>query len=205
AIHGNKSQGQRERALGAFRDGELRILVATDIAARGIDVDGISHVVNFDLPNVSETYVHRIGRTARAGASGVAIAFCTPEERGDLAAIEKLTRVAITPVGEVPYWDGRTPKKPPQNQGRGGRGQQGGGREGGSGRDHGRPSGQRQGAKPAGGASRSEAPRSERPARSEQPVQRKEAAPAKEGLGGVAFLQQRTDQRRTNGARRRAT
>lgn len=203
AIHGNKSQGQRERALGAFRDGELRILVATDIAARGIDVDGISHVVNFDLPNVSETYVHRIGRTARAGASGVAIAFCTPEERGDLAAIEKLTRVAITPIGEVPYWDGRTPKKP-QNQGRGGRGQQGGGREAGSGRDHGRPSGQRQGAKPAGASPRSEAPRGERVVRSEQPVQRKDTGPAKEGLGGVAFLQQRTDQRRTNGARRRA-
>jgi ATP-dependent RNA helicase RhlE len=108
----------------------------------------------------------------------------------------------------VPYWDGRTPKKPPQNQGRGGRGQQGGGREAGGGRDHGRPSGQRQGAKPAGakpaGAPRSEAPRSERVARSEQPVQRKDVAPAKEGLGGVAFLQQRTDQRRTNGARRRA-
>ena len=98
AIHGNKSQGQRERALGAFRDGDLRILVATDIAARGIDVDGISHVVQFDLPNVAETYVHRIGRTARAGASGIAIAFCTPEERGDLASIEKLTRVAITPM-----------------------------------------------------------------------------------------------------------
>ncbi|SEF63394.1 DEAD/DEAH box helicase [Bosea lathyri] len=214
AIHGNKSQGQRERALGAFRDGELRILVATDIAARGIDVDGISHVVNFDLPNVSETYVHRIGRTARAGASGVAIAFCTPEERGDLAAIEKLTRVAITPIGEVPYWDGRTPKKPPQNQGRGGRGQQGGG-----GRDNGRPQGQRQGAKPANGAKpahaggqrqearsepRNDAPRNDRPQRSEQPAQRKDAGSAKEGLGGVAFLQQRTDQRRTNGARRRA-
>jgi ATP-dependent RNA helicase RhlE len=213
AIHGNKSQGQRERALGAFRDGELRILVATDIAARGIDVDGISHVVQFDLPNVAETYVHRIGRTARAGASGMAIAFCTPEERGDLAAIEKLTRIAITPMGEVPYWDGRTPKKPPQNQGRGGRGQQ----NGGGGRDHGRPSGgQRQGAgsnhgKPqhAGGGGRSEgarteAPRNDRPARSEQPAQRKDGGSVKEGLGGVAFLQQRTDQRRTGGARRRA-
>ncbi|AMJ59067.1 DEAD/DEAH box helicase [Bosea sp. PAMC 26642] len=208
AIHGNKSQGQRERALGAFRDGELRILVATDIAARGIDVDGISHVVQFDLPNVAETYVHRIGRTARAGASGMAIAFCTPEERGDLAAIEKLTRIAITPMGEVPYWDGRTPKKPPQNQGRGGRG---GGQGAGGGRDHGRPGGgQRQGAKPqhAGGgrseAPRSEAPRNDRPARTEQPAQRKDGGSAKEGLGGVAFLQQRTDQRRTGGARRRA-
>jgi ATP-dependent RNA helicase RhlE len=209
AIHGNKSQGQRERALGAFRDGELRILVATDIAARGIDVDGISHVVQFDLPNVAETYVHRIGRTARAGASGIAIAFCTPEERGDLASIEKLTRVAITPMGEVPYWDGRTPKKPPQNQGRGGRGQPGGG-----GRDQGRPQGERSGrpqaAKPAHGggqrseASRSDAPRNDRPQRSEAPAPRKDAGSAKEGLGGVAFLQQRTQQPRTNGARRRA-
>src|SRR5262249_21940735 len=80
AIHGNKSQGQRERVLAAFRKGTIRTLVATDIAARGIDVDGISHVVNFDLPNVPETYVHRIGRTARAGADGVAISLCGAEE-----------------------------------------------------------------------------------------------------------------------------
>jgi superfamily II DNA/RNA helicase len=95
AIHGNKSQGQRERALSSFRQGGIRILIATDIAARGIDVDGISHVVNFDIPNVPETYVHRIGRTARAGAEGVAISFCDPEERAFLRAIEKLTRMAI--------------------------------------------------------------------------------------------------------------
>ena len=82
AIHGNKSQNQRERVLAAFRKGEVRTLVATDIAARGIDVDGISHVVNFDLPNVPETYVHRIGRTARAGAAGVAISLCDGEEAG---------------------------------------------------------------------------------------------------------------------------
>ena len=80
AIHGNKSQGQRERVLAAFRKGEVRTLVATDIAARGIDVDGISHVVNYDLPNVPETYVHRIGRTARAGAAGIAISLCDGEE-----------------------------------------------------------------------------------------------------------------------------
>jgi ATP-dependent RNA helicase RhlE len=95
AIHGTKSQGQRERALSSFRQGGIRILIATDIAARGIDVDGISHVVNFDIPNVPETYVHRIGRTARAGAEGVAISFCDPEERAYLRAIEKLTRMAI--------------------------------------------------------------------------------------------------------------
>jgi ATP-dependent RNA helicase RhlE len=95
AIHGNKSQGQRERVLAAFRKGEVRTLVATDIAARGIDVDGISHVVNYDLPNVPETYVHRIGRTARAGAAGVAISLCDGEEVAFLRDIEKLIRMSI--------------------------------------------------------------------------------------------------------------
>ena len=99
AIHGNKSQNQRERVLAAFRKGEVRILVATDIAARGIDVDGISHVVNFDLPNVPETYVHRIGRTARAGAEGVAISLCDGEEVAFLRDIEKLIRMTI-PVSD---------------------------------------------------------------------------------------------------------
>jgi ATP-dependent RNA helicase RhlE len=95
AIHGNKSQPQREAALGAFRRGEIRILVATDIAARGIDVGGISHVFNFELPNVAEQYVHRIGRTARAGAAGKAIAFVADDERAYLRQIEKLTRVRL--------------------------------------------------------------------------------------------------------------
>ncbi len=95
AIHGNKSQGQRERALGAFRKGNTRILVATDIAARGIDVDDISHVINFDLPEVAEVYVHRIGRTARAGKSGIALSLCAPPEDGLLKAIEKLIKTQI--------------------------------------------------------------------------------------------------------------
>ncbi|MEO8667842.1 MAG: DEAD/DEAH box helicase [Bauldia sp.] len=95
AIHGNKSQGQRDRALAQFRDGHTRTLVATDIAARGIDVDGISHVINFDLPNIADTYVHRIGRTARAGASGIAISFCASDERAFLRDIEKLIRIQI--------------------------------------------------------------------------------------------------------------
>ena len=95
AIHGNKSQGQRERALLGFRTGETRVLIATDIAARGIDVDGVTHVINFDLPNVPESYVHRIGRTARAGASGTAISFCDSTERSFLRGIEKLTRTKI--------------------------------------------------------------------------------------------------------------
>jgi len=95
AIHGNKSQGQRERALAGFRDGQVKVLVATDIAARGIDVDGVSHVINFDLPNVAESYVHRIGRTARAGASGTAISFCDGDERPYLRSIEALIRERI--------------------------------------------------------------------------------------------------------------
>jgi superfamily II DNA/RNA helicase len=104
AIHGNKSQNNRERALAAFRSGEIRTLVATDIAARGIDVDGISHVVNFDLPNVPETYVHRIGRTARAGAEGIAISLVAgSEEMAYLRDIERLIRIAL------PREDRRTP------------------------------------------------------------------------------------------------
>ncbi len=100
AIHGNKSQNQRERALAAFRSGKVRTLVATDIAARGIDVDGISHVINYDLPNVPESYVHRIGRTARAGAEGIAISFCDREERAYLRDIEKLIRMTVPNSGE---------------------------------------------------------------------------------------------------------
>ncbi|WP_375182652.1 DEAD/DEAH box helicase, partial [Sphingomonas adhaesiva] len=101
AIHGNKSQPQRERALALFKSGEVPILVATDIAARGIDVSGVSHVFNFELPNVPEQYVHRIGRTARAGASGEAIAFCAEDERPYLKDIEKLTRQKV-PVVALP-------------------------------------------------------------------------------------------------------
>jgi ATP-dependent RNA helicase RhlE len=98
SIHGNKSQPQRERALAGFREGQTRVLVATDIAARGIDVDGVSHVINFELPNVPEDYVHRIGRTARAGAAGIAIAFCSDEERLYLRDIEKLTRCSLRAI-----------------------------------------------------------------------------------------------------------
>jgi ATP-dependent RNA helicase RhlE len=96
AIHGNKSQPQRERALAAFKAGTCRVLVATDIAARGIDVSGVSHVINYELPNVPESYVHRIGRTARAGAAGQAIAFCAEDERPFLRDIEKLIRQKVT-------------------------------------------------------------------------------------------------------------
>ena len=99
AIHGNKSQNNRERALAGFKTGKILVLVATDIAARGIDVDGVSHVVNYDLPHVPESYVHRIGRTARAGAAGEAIAFCTPDDRPLLRDIEKTIRQQV-PVKE---------------------------------------------------------------------------------------------------------
>jgi ATP-dependent RNA helicase RhlE len=101
AIHGNKTQAQRERALAGFRAGRTRVLVATDIAARGIDVDDVSHIINYELPNVPETYVHRIGRTARAGAAGTAVSFCDRAERTLLRDIERLIRRAIT-VAEGP-------------------------------------------------------------------------------------------------------
>ena len=96
AIHGNKSQNARQRALEEFRQGRSRVLVATDIAARGIDIDDVTHVVNFELPDVAESYVHRIGRTARAGGAGIAIAFCDPSERPSLRAIEKLVKQNLT-------------------------------------------------------------------------------------------------------------
>jgi ATP-dependent RNA helicase RhlE len=95
AIHGDKTQPQRERALAQFKSGQVRALIATDIAARGIDVDGVSHVIQYELPQVPEAYVHRIGRTARAGAAGIAISFCADDERGLLKDIQKLTRQTI--------------------------------------------------------------------------------------------------------------
>ncbi len=102
AIHGNKSQNQRQRALAGFHDGKVRVLVATDIASRGIDVDNITHVVNYELPQEPESYVHRIGRTARAGATGIAISLCDHSERANLRAIEKLMRLKLTVVGDEP-------------------------------------------------------------------------------------------------------
>ena len=98
AIHGNKSQNARQRALDNFKSGQVRVLVATDIAARGIDVDDISHVINFELPNEPESYVHRIGRTARAGTEGIAISFCDPSERGYLRDIERLVKRQIAVI-----------------------------------------------------------------------------------------------------------
>jgi len=141
AIHGNKSQGQRQRALEDFKQGKARVLVATDIAARGIDVSGVTHVVNFELPEVPENYVHRIGRTARAGNEGVAVSLCENDERGMLRGIEKLTRNTITaierraspPPAGTPYDErvakrgGRPGQRPGQHNGQrpGGRAPQG--------------------------------------------------------------------------------
>ena len=105
SIHGNKSQGQRERTLAAFRDGRVKVLVATDVAARGIDIPDMRHVYNYDLPEVPENYVHRIGRTARAGASGRAMALCAPAEMGDLRAIEKLMKITLAIAGGAPWAD----------------------------------------------------------------------------------------------------
>jgi ATP-dependent RNA helicase RhlE len=96
AIHGNKSQSARQRALSGFKAGDVRVLVATDIAARGVDIDDVTHVINFELPNEPESYVHRIGRTARAGSDGIAISFCDPSERVHLRAIERLVKRQIT-------------------------------------------------------------------------------------------------------------
>lgn len=121
AIHGNKSQGQRERALDAFKKGKARVLVATEIAARGIDVDEVSHVINFDLPNVPEQYVHRIGRTARGGKAGMAVSFCAPDERAYLKDIQRLTKQDVPVMKHAlslptPKADERTPKPRAQGQ-----------------------------------------------------------------------------------------
>jgi ATP-dependent RNA helicase RhlE len=135
AIHGNKSQSARERALANFKSGKTRVLVATDIAARGIDVDNVTHVINYDLPNEPESYVHRIGRTARAGASGIAFSFCDAEERAFLRDIEKLIRLQVPVVSDHPYASaaaslplsappGRSQRQPTsQGNNRGGNGQ----------------------------------------------------------------------------------
>ncbi len=128
AIHGNKSQGQRQRALGEFKSGQARVLVATDIAARGIDVIDVSHVINFDLPMEPEAYVHRIGRTARNGAAGIALTFCDHTERGQLRQIERLTKTPLVvamgarthaPAGGEQERPRQQQRRPQQQRGRG--------------------------------------------------------------------------------------
>jgi ATP-dependent RNA helicase RhlE len=134
AIHGNKSQNQRERVLKDFRNGRVKTLVATDIAARGIDVEGISHVINFDLPNIPESYVHRIGRTARAGADGIAISLCSHDELPFLRDIEKLIRMAIPATGQSSQ-PRPTQRPPQQHHGRPGQHQRNGQARNGEGRN----------------------------------------------------------------------
>ncbi|MEZ0485941.1 DEAD/DEAH box helicase [Fibrella aquatica] len=175
AIHGNKAQNARQRALSNFKDHTTRVLVATDIAARGIDIDSLSHVFNYELPNIPESYVHRIGRTGRAGASGIAISFCETDERAYLKDIQKLIGKVVPVAQENPYksenldpieW--AKPPKPEPKQGRGGRGPREGGQQGGgrNGQPQGRGNdGRRDGARPAQGQPRSDAPRAEQPAR----------------------------------------
>jgi ATP-dependent RNA helicase RhlE len=194
AIHGNKSQNQRERVLADFRTGKLRILIATDIAARGIDVDGVSHVVNYDLPNIPESYVHRIGRTARAGADGIAISFCDQEEAAFLRDIERMIRMSIPSTGE------RQPHRPaqhnagnrnggrPHRQGRGNGGGGGNGRHGHNGhRSHGGHNNGGQGRPAQNG--HAQAPRQE--AASGEP----------RDIGNVTFLQRSGEPRRNSGHR----
>ncbi len=144
SIHGNKSQGQRERAIEAFKAGKVRVLVATDIAARGIDIPGVRHVYNYDLPNVAENYVHRIGRTARAGAEGSAVALVAPDEMIELQDIEKAMKETI-PVASGRPWEIMPGQKKRPNGGGAGGGRRGGGGGGGN-----RSAAPRAGGKPAG-------------------------------------------------------
>jgi ATP-dependent RNA helicase RhlE len=145
SIHGNKSQGQRDRAIAGFKSGDVTVLVATDVAARGLDIPDVKHVYNYELPNVPDNYVHRIGRTARAGKDGAAVAFCAPDEMDELKSIQKTMGLSI-PVASGRPWEAiDAPDKP---KGRGGRGR--GGRPGGGGGGGGnRPQGGGNGA-PAG-------------------------------------------------------
>jgi ATP-dependent RNA helicase RhlE len=125
AIHGNKSQAARQRALESFKNGEVGILVATDIAARGIDVEELSYVINYDLPNIPETYIHRIGRTGRASLSGISLSFCDGEERPYLKDIQKLIGQEVPVITDHPFEDDGTfvpSKKAPQHRGRQGSG-----------------------------------------------------------------------------------
>ncbi len=146
SIHGNKSQNQRDRTLTEFRNGVLDVLVATDVAARGIDIPTVRHVYNFDMPNVPENYVHRIGRTARAGAEGTSVSFCAPAEMGEFQAIEKLLKKPIPVIGGAP-WSAEmvaAAPKPGQNRNRGqGQGRPQAAKPQGGAKPHGRPQGER--------------------------------------------------------------
>lgn len=164
SIHGNKSQNQRDRAIKGFREGSINVLVATDVAARGIDIPGVAYVINYDLPDTPDNYVHRIGRTARAGREGEAIAFCTADEAELLRDIQKVMKLEIPVASGTPFQPSEAPKKSGGNRRRGGRGgargnsqgggqgnsQGGGGASGrGNGRSRGGNGGNAQGGRPA--------------------------------------------------------
>ena len=214
AIHGNKSQNQRERVLGEFRSGAIRTLVATDIAARGIDVDGISHVVNYDLPNEPETYVHRIGRTARAGAAGIAISLVDHEELPYLRAIEKLIRITLaaqgSPAPRPQQADDRakharrTDNGPRGHHGKHHHGKRGrpdagsGGRSGQPNRDHHRPQGNphaRNGAPVYGERPRGPAARPPNGGHSGQSGDAAKAAQGGQGIATVGFMRRPASRR----------
>ncbi len=199
AIHGNKSQNQRERVLADFRSGKLRTLIATDIAARGIDVDGVSHVFNYDLPNIPESYVHRIGRTARAGAEGVAISFCDHEEAAFLRDIERMIRMTIPSTNR--RTGGRPNPAPQQAENRhGGRpNNRGNHQQRGKGGGHGRPGNNR----PANGgkAHQSRPSQSGHHAGHAQAPRQEATAGEPNGIGNVTFLQRVNEPRRAAGSR----
>ncbi len=205
AIHGNKSQNQRERVLAAFRDGKLRTLIATDIAARGIDVDGVSHVFNYDLPNIPEFYVHRIGRTARAGAAGVAISFCDYEEAPFLRDIERLIRMSI------PSTDRRSGQRPahrPAEQNAGhrhnGRPQRGNHQQRGHGNGFGGGNGNNGHRAKGGGGGHQGRPSRNGPQTGHSQVASVEPLQGEpKGIGNVTFLQRPHEPRRNAGHRAR--
>ena len=191
AIHGNKSQNQRERVLGSFRTGRLKVLVATDIAARGIDVDGISHVINYDLPNIPESYVHRIGRTARAGADGIAISFCDNEEMAFLRDIEKLIGIKLDSTDRRTGPRTNAPARhhrPQQNAGRPGQHQRGRQQERGK---QGKSSGNRQNGHGRAGKQQN--------GRGGEHRQAPAATSSPENIGTVGFMQRAVPQRQGQG------
>jgi len=202
AIHGNKSQNQRERVLADFRNGKLRTLIATDIAARGIDVDGVSHVFNYDLPNIPESYVHRIGRTARAGADGIAISFCDHEEAAFLRDIERLIRMSIPSTNR--RTGGRPNPVPQEAEGRnGGRPHRGNqrGNGGGHGGGHGRNGNKGHRSHGGGGGHQGRPSQNGHQGGRSQAPRQEATAGEPSGIGNVTFLQRSGEPRRNAGHR----
>jgi ATP-dependent RNA helicase RhlE len=174
SIPGNTRQTQRDRAIKGFRDGSIKVLVATDVAARGIDIPGVAYVINYDLPDTPDNYVHRIGRTARAGREGEAIAFCTEDEAEQLRDIQKVMKLEIPVASGTPFLPTEAPKKSGSNRRRGGRGNGGTGGGGNAGNGGGNRRGR--GDNKSKGRSQSERSQSDRP-QSDQPASAKRRRP----------------------------